>query len=76
MRLKRERSLALLYISHDLSVVGSICQRVYVFKAGRVVEHGPAADVLSAPREPYTRELVGSMAKLARANPSSNAQPV
>ena len=76
MRLQRERSLALLYISHDLSVVSSICQRVYVFKAGRVVEQGPAADVLSAPQEPYTRELVGSLARLSRANPSSNVRTV
>ena len=67
MRLQRERALALLYISHDLSVVGSICKRVYVFKAGQVVETGPARQVLSAPRHAYTQELVGSLAHLPSA---------
>ncbi|HHZ10575.1 MAG TPA: ABC transporter ATP-binding protein [Rhizobiales bacterium] len=64
LRLQRERALTLLYISHDLSVVSSICQRVYVFKAGRIVENGPARQVLSVPRNPYTQELVSSLAQL------------
>ncbi|WP_315927797.1 ABC transporter ATP-binding protein [Mesorhizobium sp. SP-1A] len=70
VRLQRERSLTLLYISHDLSVVGSLCQRVYVFKGGRVVEQGPARQVLSTPQDAYTQELVGSLAQLASAQPS------
>ncbi|WP_202305937.1 ABC transporter ATP-binding protein [Mesorhizobium sp. L-8-10] len=64
VRLQRERSLTLLYISHDLSVVSSFCQRVYVFKAGRVVESGPARQVLTTPQAPYTQELVGSLTQL------------
>jgi peptide/nickel transport system ATP-binding protein len=64
-RLRRERKLTLLYISHDLAVVSNLCQRVYVFKEGRVVEEGTAQQVLSAPQAPYTRELVGSMAHMA-----------
>ena len=63
-RLQRERKLTLLYISHDLSVVGSFCQRVYVFRAGRIVEHGPAAEVLGNPREAYTQQLVASIHRL------------
>ena len=63
-RLQRERRLTLLYISHDLSVVSSFCQRVYVFRAGKVVEHGPAADVLVNPREAYTQQLVASIHRL------------
>jgi len=66
-RLQRQRNLALLYISHDLGVVNSICQRVYVFKGGRIVESGPTERVLSSPQEAYTRELVGSVTHL---NPS------
>lgn len=66
-RLQRERTLTLLYISHDLSVVSSICQRVYVFKAGRIVENGPARQVLTTPKDPYTQELVGSLSHLAPA---------
>ncbi|MBZ9994204.1 dipeptide ABC transporter ATP-binding protein [Mesorhizobium sp. BH1-1-4] len=64
VRLQRQRSLTLLYISHDLAVVSSLCQRVYVFKAGRVVEQGGAQQVLSKPQDPYTQALVGSLARL------------
>ncbi|PWJ93718.1 MULTISPECIES: ABC transporter ATP-binding protein [Mesorhizobium] len=64
VRLQRQRSLTLLYISHDLAVVSSLCQRVYVFKAGRIVEQGVAQQVLSTPRDPYTQALVGSLARL------------
>ncbi|KQY63075.1 glutathione ABC transporter ATP-binding protein [Ensifer sp. Root142] len=63
-RLQRERQLALLYISHDLGVVNSICQRVYVFKGGRIVESGPTQQVLNKPQDSYTRELVGSVTHL------------
>jgi peptide/nickel transport system ATP-binding protein len=63
-RLQRERSLTLLYISHDLSVVSSFCRRVYVFKDGRIVETGSARQVLTHPDHPYTRELVESLTRL------------
>jgi peptide/nickel transport system ATP-binding protein len=63
-RLQRDRGLTLVYISHDLAVVGSFCQRVYVFRAGKVVETGPAAYVLTRPREAYTQELVASLHRL------------
>lgn len=63
-RLQQERKLALLYISHDLGVVNSICKRVYVFKGGRIVESGPTQQVLNRPQDPYTRELVGSVTHL------------
>lgn len=76
VRLQRERSLTLLYISHDLAVVSSLCQRVYVFKAGRVVEQGVARQVLSAPQDPYTQALVGSLARLPSARTIPPSQPV
>ncbi len=76
VRLQRERSLTLLYISHDLAVVSSLCQRVYVFKAGRVVEQGVARQVLSAPRDPYTQALVGSLARLPSAGTIHPSQSV
>ncbi len=60
-RLQREQKLTLLYISHDLAVVNNICERVYVFKGGRIVESGPTQQVLNDPQHPYTQELVGSV---------------
>jgi len=66
-RLQHEHGLGMLYISHDLSVVGSICQRVYVFRNGRIVETGPAAEVMTRPRESYTIQLVSSVPRFAAA---------
>ncbi|MBY5413492.1 ABC transporter ATP-binding protein [Rhizobium leguminosarum] len=76
VRLQRERSLTLLYISHDLAVVSSLCQRVYVFKAGRIVEQGVAWQVLFTPQDPYTQALVGSLARLPSAPTIPPSQPV
>jgi len=53
----RERGLALLFVSHDLDLIGRITETVAVMYRGRVVEAGPAQLVRSAPRHPYTRAL-------------------
>ena len=50
-----------LFISHDLGVVGQVCDRVYVVYRGRVVESGRAARLLHSPGHPYTRALLGSI---------------
>jgi peptide/nickel transport system ATP-binding protein len=60
-RLRTERRLAMVYVSHDLAVVSQIADRIAVMYAGRIVEEGAAADVLSHPRHPYTRGLVTSI---------------
>jgi peptide/nickel transport system ATP-binding protein len=60
-RLRSERQLAMIYVSHDLAVVGSIADRIAVMYAGRVVEEGPAAELLARPLHPYTRGLVASI---------------
>ncbi|WP_337830431.1 ABC transporter ATP-binding protein [Pseudonocardia sp. TMWB2A] len=56
--LRRERDLAVLLISHDLAVVRGLADRVLVLRHGRVVEHGPTAEVFADPQHPYTRELL------------------
>ncbi len=63
-QLKAELGTALLLISHDLAVVAGRCDRIEVLYAGRVVESGPAAEVLAAPRHPYTAALAAATPRL------------
>jgi peptide/nickel transport system ATP-binding protein len=53
----RERSMAVVIISHDLSVLATTCHRAAVMYAGRIIEHGPARAVFEDPTHPYTRAL-------------------
>lgn len=63
-RLRRERDLSLLFISHNLAVVRRVCDRVAVLYAGEVIETGPTESVLFRPSHPYTRALLGSVPRL------------
>jgi oligopeptide/dipeptide ABC transporter ATP-binding protein len=56
--LQRRRDLALLFITHDLSLAWSLCDRIVVMYLGRVVEQGSAVDVIERPQHPYTQALV------------------
>jgi peptide/nickel transport system ATP-binding protein len=56
--LKASLGMSYLFVSHDLNVVRLLCDRVIVMRAGRIVEQGPAEQVLSDPQDPYTRELL------------------
>lgn len=58
MDLQDELGLAMLFISHDLSVVGSICDDILVMEHGKTVEYGDAEKIMSAPNEAYTRSLL------------------
>jgi peptide/nickel transport system ATP-binding protein len=64
--LVRDRGMALIFISHDLELVTTFCDRVAVMYAGRVVELLPAAELHAAARHPYTRGLLGSLPRLDR----------
>ncbi len=59
--IRRRDDIALLLISHDVSVVAEICDRVLVMYAGRIVEDLPAADLATAARHPYTRALIAAV---------------
>lgn len=59
-RLRTQRNLAVLFVTHDLAVVGDMCQRVYVMYAGRIVESGTIDEVYTRPRHPYTRALLAA----------------
>jgi oligopeptide/dipeptide ABC transporter ATP-binding protein len=62
--LRARLGLALLFISHDLAVVRSLCERVIVMYLGRVMETGPVARVFNAPRHPYTTALLSAVPSL------------
>ncbi|HVY28881.1 MAG TPA: ABC transporter ATP-binding protein [Polyangiaceae bacterium] len=59
-KLRQERDMSILFITHDLGVVAELCDRVIVMYAGRVVESGNTADVLERPLHPYTEALLKS----------------
>ncbi|MDE3186218.1 MAG: ABC transporter ATP-binding protein [Acidobacteriota bacterium] len=63
-QLQREHGLAMLFISHDLAVVGQVASRVAVLRSGEVVETGPSARLLTAPVHPYTRSLLAAVPTL------------
>jgi len=65
-QLRRDLGLALLFITHDLGVVAQVADRIAVNYAGRIVEEGPAREVLERPRHPYTAGLLRASPQLVR----------
>jgi oligopeptide transport system ATP-binding protein len=63
-RLQREFSLTLILISHSLPVVAQLATRVAVMQKGRIIEIGAAAQVLGAPKDPYTKALIAAVPQI------------
>jgi len=63
--LQQQYGLAMLFISHDLAVVGQVAGRIAVMRAGRVVETGPTVELLTAPKHEYTRSLLAAVPTLS-----------
>ncbi|WP_394778352.1 oligopeptide/dipeptide ABC transporter ATP-binding protein, partial [Undibacterium sp.] len=61
LQLQRERGMALMLITHDLSVVAQTAQTVVVMYAGQVMETGPVQDIFDAPQHPYTQALLAAL---------------
>ena len=59
--LQRRLGVGVLLVTHNFGVVADLCDRVVVMQNGRLVEEGPVREILSSPKEPYTRTLLGSM---------------
>jgi ABC-type dipeptide/oligopeptide/nickel transport system ATPase component len=69
-RLNREQEIAILYISHDLASVASLCHRVAILEQGQIVECATVEEVFSNPRHEYTRKLIAAIPR-----PPGQAKP-
>jgi peptide/nickel transport system ATP-binding protein len=59
--LQKRLNLSLIYISHELSVLGQACDKMIIMYAGKIVEIGPTAKIFGAPKHPYTQKLLSSL---------------
>jgi oligopeptide/dipeptide ABC transporter ATP-binding protein len=76
--IQAEQSLSILFVTHDLGIVASLCHRVAVMYAGRIVESGPVEALFDAPAHPYTQALLAAVPQLGRRErrlPSIPGQP-
>ena len=73
--LRRDRGLAIIFITHDFGVVAQLCDRVAVMYAGRIVEEGPTQVVLDAPAHPYTKRLIACVPELGGGRRELDAIP-
>ncbi|MBB1515301.1 ABC transporter ATP-binding protein [Tessaracoccus sp. MC1679] len=69
-RLRRERQLSIVMVSHDMSVVAALCDTTLVLKDGTVIETGETMSILNDPHEAYTRQLISAIPRLP-ASPAS-----
>jgi ABC-type glutathione transport system ATPase component len=65
-RVRDEHGTGMLFISHDLAVIGALADRVAVMRRGEIVEAGPSGQVLAAPTHPYTQELIAAVPSIGK----------
>lgn len=78
---QQTRGMGMLFITHDLNLAASLCDRVYVLRKGQVMEQGPVREVFMSPQADYTRQLVGAtprieIEKVPTAPPADGAAPL
>jgi peptide/nickel transport system ATP-binding protein len=71
--LRARLGLTLIFISHDLSIVEALCDRIAILRGGILVEEGPVAEVMARPRHAYTRQLLEAVPRLP--DPKKASQP-
>jgi peptide/nickel transport system ATP-binding protein len=71
--LKRDRGIAMLYITHDIATARYVAEETAVIYGGRIVEIGPTASIIDAPRHPYTRLLLAAVPEIGRPFGSADA---
>jgi peptide/nickel transport system ATP-binding protein len=74
-RLQDARGMTVMFITHDMGVVAEIAHDVVVMERGQVRERGPVRELFAAPQDPYTRMLLGNVAKLERPSTIRLARP-
>ena len=67
--LQQETGVAIIFVTHNLGIVAKMCDRMAVMYAGKIVEAGSVRDLFGQPKHPYTKALLGSMAKLGSKEP-------
>jgi peptide/nickel transport system ATP-binding protein len=72
--MQRAHRTAVIFVTHDLGVVAQICDQIALIFAGAVIERGPTAEVLAAPKHPYTRALIAAGPRYDR--PDAGLTPV
>jgi len=73
--LQQEMNMAVLFITHDFGIVGEMADRVIVMKDGKVIETGDSGQILSCPRDPYTRKLIDAVPHMGDNGPALGAEP-
>ena len=72
---RRERSLSILFITHDLELASALCDRVLVMYGGRIMEEQPTASLFASPLHPYSAGLLGARPASRRASRASPSSP-